>query len=81
MKKLMVECLPPPLKESCQVCERPRWGNIQYLGFGKWRHEECYPGSPAWREYYTTLPKAQQTPEGDTLYQVALEKGKGNKGG
>ena len=39
-----------PLEEVCFVCSRVRWGAYQVLGFGKWRHDECYPGSKAWLE-------------------------------
>lgn len=38
--------------ETCCICDRVRWGAWQSLGFGKWRHEECYPGSKSWVEHY-----------------------------
>ena len=56
------------MQSSCVVCERVQWGQVVRLGFGKWRHWECYPGSRQWREYWERLPEAQQTEEGRIIY-------------
>ena len=60
------------LKDTCEICERVRWGNYQYLGHSKWRHEECYPGSEAWVEYYTKLPAEKRTDAGNLLLLSAV---------
>lgn len=57
-----------PLKETCRICDRVRFGDYQYLGFGEWRHAHCYPGSSEWREYYGNLPADKRTDAGDILY-------------
>jgi hypothetical protein len=59
--------MPEQLAELCQVCERVKWGECVRLGFGKWRHTECYPGSMPWLEYFKRLPASQQTAEGRIL--------------
>jgi len=38
--------------EFCNVCNRVYWGDAQRLGYGKWRHQECAPGSRNWVEAY-----------------------------
>jgi len=53
--------------DYCAVCERVAWGYVVRLGFGKWRHAECYPGSAAWLDYFKRLPASQQTEEGIML--------------
>jgi hypothetical protein len=40
----------------CAVCDRVQWGQWQYLGYGRWRHEECTPGSRAWCEKMAQTP-------------------------
>lgn len=57
----------PELDEFCQVCERVRWGNYQYLTHGHWRHEECAPGSKNWVENYPR--RSKKTSEGDLLFK------------
>jgi hypothetical protein len=59
------------LSETCHYCGRVRWGNWQYLLGGEWRHEECYPGSRDWCEYYERLPESDRTPEQRHLYEWA----------
>ena len=61
-----------PLHETCLICDRVRWGNYQYLGKGAWRHAECYPGSEAWVEYYTKLPKEKRTNAGNFLLMHSM---------
>ncbi len=61
------------MNELCSVCGRVRWGAYQPLGFGKWRHEECYPGTQAWREYWVTLPASKRTPEGNLIFNATRE--------
>ena len=67
-----------PRSETCRVCDRPFWGEGQELGFGKWRHSECAPGSRSWVEYYEHGPR---TEAGDFLlahyYQKAAERKEG----
>lgn len=64
-----------PRSETCRICDRPFWGEGQELGFGKWRHSECAPGSQSWVEYYLRGPR---TEAGDFLlahcYQRAAER-------
>lgn len=57
---------PIELKETCLYCARVRWGNFQYLGKGFWRHEECFPGSEPWKEWYRENPE-KHTSAGDLL--------------
>lgn len=63
---------PTELTETCMICNRVRWGEYQYLGKGTWRHAECYPGSPAWVEYYLSLPKEKRTDAGNFLLMNAM---------
>jgi hypothetical protein len=56
------------LKELCEVCQRVRWGEYVYLGFGRWRHQDCYPGSKNWFDYYRELPTNRRTHEGDLIF-------------
>ena len=51
------------LRELCEVCERVRFGDVQRLGFGKWRHAGCYPGSVDWLDYIRRMPEAKRTNE------------------
>lgn len=44
------------------------WGEVVRLGFAKWRHGECYPGSLPWLEYFKGLPEHLQTTEGKLLW-------------
>jgi hypothetical protein len=46
----------------CCICGRVAWGNMQPLGHGKERHDECSLGSEAWREYYLALSPSEQAP-------------------
>ena len=55
------------LKEQCSVCDRAQWGEVVRLGYGKWRHDSCYPGSLPWLEYFKALPPDQQTSEGKLI--------------
>lgn len=48
------------LDTECSVCKRVRWGRYQYLGWGHWRHEECYPGSSNWLENYSSLAPTEE---------------------
>lgn len=59
------------LHETCLYCERVRWGNYQYLGFGAWRHQECYPGSANWREYYQKLSPNERTSAAQHLFEIS----------
>ena len=68
---------PQHYDEFCKVCGRVRWGNWQPLAFEHWRHEECYPGSQNWLEWFKGLSKSQQTEEGKRLQQWATTKGGG----
>jgi hypothetical protein len=53
-----------PLKDTCLVCDRPGlWGDIQRLGNGYWRHEECKPGSATWKMYYGSRIRRSDTGE------------------
>lgn len=56
------------MHEHCAVCNRVKWGEVALLGYGKWRHGECYPGSLPWLEYFKALPEEQQTTEGRLLW-------------
>lgn len=56
--------------EHCTVCGRVSFGSIQPLGFNKWRHESCYPGSKSWRDYFEQLPLNKRTPEGILIYNA-----------
>jgi hypothetical protein len=62
------------MDEHCIICDRVPFGDIVRLGFGHWRHDQCAPGSPAWRERYQQLPSSAKTEEGNILY-VTFEKG------
>lgn len=57
-----------PLADTCMVCGRVCWGTYRYLGHGKWRHEECHPGSKPWLEWYASLPADRRTSAGDALF-------------
>ncbi len=58
-----------PLEETCTICGRVRWGNYRYLTKGRWRHDECAPGSAPWLEWYAALPAHRRTSAGDALFQ------------
>lgn len=59
------ETIQPVLPEFCEVCKRVRWGNYQILPFNKWRHEECYPGSQNWLEFFRQLSPELQAKHGN----------------
>ena len=48
------------MDEFCTICGRVKWGQWQYLGATKWRHDECALGSEAWRNYYLGLSSDKQ---------------------
>lgn len=52
----------------CMICDRDWWAPYSYLGNGKWRHEDCFPGSESWRIYYAKLPKEKRSVAGDLLF-------------
>lgn len=56
------------LCELCSVCQRVAWGEVVRLGFDKWRHESCYPGSSAWREAYILKPENERTEESIIIF-------------
>ena len=62
------------LQEHCAICDRVAFGNIVRIGFGRWRHSGCEPGSKPWCEYFERLPKGQRTPEGQLIYNTATAK-------
>jgi hypothetical protein len=64
------------IKETfCAICERVPFGNLIRLGFDRWRHAGCEPGSPEWCVYFEALPKAKRTNEGKLIYENAKRKG------
>lgn len=60
---------PTPLASNCLYCGRVQWGEIQYLGSGHWRHNECNPGSISWCEWYEQQPKGKRTSAMQILYK------------
>ena len=63
------------IKETyCAICERVPFGNIVRLGFDRWRHAGCAPGSPEWCAYFAAIPKAKRTSEGQLIYDNATRK-------
>lgn len=60
------------MHEFCSVCDRVAWGDIVRLGFGKWRHDACYPGSKAWLEQFRLLPEGKKTAEGKLIYEASV---------
>jgi hypothetical protein len=58
-------------ERECYVCERGGI-NLVRITAEKFRHSECYPGSPLWCEWYEKN-KSQRTDVGDML----LKHGKG----
>lgn len=55
------------MDELCKVCGRVQFGEIIRLGFKRWRHDDCHPGSRAWCEAYVLHPI--QTEEARILFQ------------
>lgn len=49
------------LDEFCMVCGRVLWGDYQPLGYGIWRHEECYAGSEPWMDMQRRLPEKRRS--------------------
>jgi hypothetical protein len=60
------------MKELCEVCQRVIWGEVVRLGFDKWRHEACYPGSAIWLEAFRLLPAERRTEEGRMIYEAKV---------
>jgi hypothetical protein len=60
--------------ESCTVCGRVEFGAVVNLGFTRWRHGACEPGSASWCAYFAALPATKQTSEGRLIYEAAQAK-------
>ena len=54
---------------ECCYCQRVLWGSPVYLGAGKYRHEDCRPGSSEWAGWYAALPASMKSSAGDILYE------------
>lgn len=63
-----------PLVDVCSVCSRAIWGEAQRLGFAKWRHDTCYPGSQPWIEYVEGLTESERTNEMRLIYESRRKK-------
>jgi len=61
------------MNELCEVCQRVAWGEVARLGFKKWRHDACYPGSAAWLEHFRMLPEREKTEEGKLIYAASMK--------
>jgi len=62
------------LGDACTVCGRVEFGAVVNLGFTRWRHAACEPGSASWCAYFAALPATKQTPEGRLIYEAAQAK-------
>ena len=58
---------------TCYVCDRTS-RDLQMVGPGKFRHDDCNPGSPNWIDYWETLHAKQKTDAGAFIYQHAKER-------
>lgn len=54
-------------RPDCFICNRGGLG-MMYLGWNRYRHEDCAPGSRNWCEWYDGHPEGH-TVEGDILRQ------------
>lgn len=55
--------------DGCYVCGRVSWGPVQPLGLSKWRHAECYPGSPNWCLEYPEFDPSKKSEAGQFIYE------------
>lgn len=62
------------MNQFCTICDRVPWGEVTLLGFQKWRHDSCYPGSEAWLDYYERIPETQRTFEQTLIYNASNRK-------
>lgn len=52
---------------SCYVCER-EGRDLMMIGPGKFRHQDCNPGSPNWLDYFERLKEKDKTDAGQMIY-------------
>lgn len=61
-----------PQRGECYICGRGGV-SLQKVGPTRMRHEECFPGSPNWIEWYAGLDRSQRTDAGDILFAHAMK--------
>ena len=60
---------------TCYVCDRES-RTLLMVGPSKFRHSDCYPGSPNWIEYITNMREHARTEEQTILHNFFTQQGK-----